>query len=94
MKLYMHNAPRSMKSLDWLNTNFYRDYGYNLVYPQLFPHHKRRSEEAHAGTIEWGKEKSKRWLANMKQLQHWNAVNATFNGFVDAMKDRSFVTLR
>lgn len=48
--------------MDWLNTGFYRDFGYNFCYPQLFPHHKRRSDEAHAGAIEWGKEKSRRWL--------------------------------
>ena len=48
--------------MDWLNTNFYRDWAYNLAYPQLFPHMKRRSDEAHAATIEWGKEQSKRWL--------------------------------
>ena len=41
--------------MDWVNVNFYRDFGYGLVYPQLFPHHKRRSDEAHAGAIEWGK---------------------------------------
>ena len=23
--------------MDWLNTNFYRDWAYNLCYPQLFP---------------------------------------------------------
>ena len=34
--------------MDWLNTQFYRDFGYGLIYPQLFPHHKRRSEEAHS----------------------------------------------
>jgi glutathione S-transferase len=48
--------------MDWLNTGFYRDFGYNLVYPQLFPHHKRRSDEAHAGTIAWGKDGAKKWL--------------------------------
>jgi glutathione S-transferase len=48
--------------MDWINTNFYRDWGYGLAYPQIFPHHKRRSEEAHAGAIEWGKENSKHWL--------------------------------
>ena len=30
--------------MDWLNSNFYRDWGYGLCYPQLFPHHKRRSD--------------------------------------------------
>src|ERR1700716_2153295 len=42
--------------MDWINTNFYRDWGYGLAYPQLFPHHKRRSDEAHAATIEWGQQ--------------------------------------
>ena len=48
--------------MDWFNTQFYRDFGYGLVYPQLFPHHKRRSEEAHAGVIAWGQDGSKKWL--------------------------------
>ncbi|HXY99509.1 MAG TPA: glutathione S-transferase family protein, partial [Stellaceae bacterium] len=48
--------------MDWINTNFYRDWAYNLCYPQLFPHMKRRSDEAQAATIELGQENSKRWL--------------------------------
>jgi len=48
--------------MDWLNTQLYRDFGYGLIYPQLFPHHKRRSDEAHAGAIAWGQEGSKKWL--------------------------------
>jgi len=40
--------------MDWLNTQFYRDFGYGLIYPQLFPNHKRRSDEAQAGAIAWG----------------------------------------
>ena len=55
--------------MDWLNTGFYRDFGYNLVYPQLFPHHKRRSDEAHSATIAWGKEGSKKWLQLLND--HW-----------------------
>jgi len=49
--------------MDWFNSNFYRDYGYGLIYPQIFPSHKRQSEAAHAATIEWGKDKTKGWLA-------------------------------
>src|ERR1700744_1547536 len=49
--------------MDWLNTGFYRDFGYNLIYPQLFPHHKRRSDEAHGGTLAWGQDASKKWLS-------------------------------
>ena len=55
--------------MDWLNTNFYRDWGYGLAYPQLFPHHKRRSDEAQAGAIEWGANNSKNWLKLLND--HW-----------------------
>jgi glutathione S-transferase len=55
--------------MDWFNTGFYRDFGYNLVYPQLFPHHKRRSDETHAGTLAWGQEGSKKWLQLLND--HW-----------------------
>ena len=48
--------------MDWFNSNFYRDWGYNLCYPQLFPHLKRRSDEAQAATLEFGKQNAKRWL--------------------------------
>lgn len=48
--------------MDWLNTGLYRDFGYNLVYPQLFPHHKRANDEAQAATISWGQQGAKRWL--------------------------------
>ena len=27
--------------MDWLNTNFYREYGYGFIYPQIFPNNKR-----------------------------------------------------
>src|SRR3990170_6920835 len=48
--------------MDWLNTQFYRDYGYGLVYPQIFPNLRRPSDELQAGTIAWGKDKAKGWL--------------------------------
>jgi glutathione S-transferase len=50
------------EAMDWLNTGFYRDFGYNLIYPQVFPHHKRRSDEAQAACLAWGQEGSKKWL--------------------------------
>ncbi len=49
--------------MDWFNTGFYKDFGYGLVYPQIFPHHKRPTEDQQAGTIAWGKDKTKTWLA-------------------------------
>ena len=62
--------------MDWLNTNFYREWGYNLCYPQLFPHVKRRSDEAQAATLEYGKENAKRWLKVLND--HWIGPNNTY----------------
>jgi 2-polyprenyl-6-methoxyphenol hydroxylase-like FAD-dependent oxidoreductase/glutathione S-transferase len=59
--------------MDWLNTQFYRDWAYNLCYPQLFPHHKRRSDEAHGGAVQWGQENSRKWLAILND--HWIGPN-------------------
>jgi glutathione S-transferase len=68
-KFSLPSYPKDLKSrakvneaMDWLNTGFYRDFGYNLVYPQVFPHHKRRSDEAQAACLAWGAEGSKKWL--------------------------------
>ncbi len=62
--------------MDWLNTNFYREWGYNLCYPQLFPNLKRRSEEAQAATLEFGKENAKRWLKVLND--HWLGQNKPY----------------
>ena len=48
--------------MDWFNTQFYRDFGYGLLYPQVFPHHKRPTDEQQHGTIAWGKDKAKTWF--------------------------------
>ncbi|SMF38278.1 glutathione S-transferase family protein [Pseudogulbenkiania subflava] len=50
------------EAMEWFYSNYYKDHGYGLVYPQLFPHHKRPTEEAHAGTIAWGKQRAQHWL--------------------------------
>jgi glutathione S-transferase len=63
----LQKRARVNEIMDWLNTGFYRDFGYGLVYPQVFPHHKRRSDEAHSGCIEWGKERTKFWLKVLDQ---------------------------
>lgn len=49
--------------MDWFNTQFYRDYGYGLVYSQILPQHRRRSEEAQAAVVEWGQTRARKWLA-------------------------------
>lgn len=46
----------------WASFNFYRDWGYNLGYPQLFEWHKRPSEEGTRVAVEWGRDKSVFWL--------------------------------
>ena len=48
--------------MDWFNANLYKDLGYGLIYPQLFPHHKRPSDEIQDGTVAWGKQKAQNWL--------------------------------
>jgi len=53
---------RVHEMMDWFNSNLYKDFGYGLIYPQLFPHHKRPSNEVHAGSIEWGKQQARAWL--------------------------------
>ena len=55
--------------MDWFNTNLYRDWGYNLCYPQLFPHHVRPSEEGQKSTLEWGRDRSAFWLQVLND--HW-----------------------
>jgi glutathione S-transferase len=68
--------PRDLKkrakvneAMDWINSNFYRDWGYGLAYPQLFPHHKRRSEEAQAATLDWSRQNAEKWLGLLDS--HW-----------------------
>ena len=58
----LRQRARVNEVVDWFNSNLYRDYGYGLIYPQVFPTHKRPSDETHRGTIDWGKEKSCGWL--------------------------------
>jgi glutathione S-transferase len=48
--------------MDWFNTQLSRDYCFGLVFAQLLPHHRRRSDEAQAGAVQWGQERSKQWL--------------------------------
>ena len=53
---------RINERMDWINTNFYREWAYHLVYPQVFPTHLRSPEAAQESTVAWGKEKTERWL--------------------------------
>ena len=62
--------------MDWFNTNFYRDYAYGMAYPQIFPHHKRPSDESQKVTVEWGKERSANWLKILND--HWIGPNRQY----------------
>jgi glutathione S-transferase len=74
---YEHPAyPKDLKQrakvnelMDWFNTNFYRDWAYNLAYPQIFPNHKRASDDVQQATLAWGSERSKGWLTVLDK--HW-----------------------
>ncbi len=65
----LQKRARVNEMMDWLNTQFYRDFGYGLVYPQLFPGQKRRSDEEQAGAIAWGQKGAKNWLQILND--HW-----------------------
>lgn len=64
-KIGSNTYPKDLKArarvnerMDWLNTQFYREYGYHLVYPQVYPNHKRPTDDVQNGTLEWGKERA------------------------------------
>jgi glutathione S-transferase len=58
----LQERARVNERMDWFNTQLSRDYCFGLVFAQLLPHHKRRSDEAQAGTVQWGQQQSKVWL--------------------------------
>ncbi len=58
---------RVNESMDWVNTQLCRDLAYGTVYPQIFPHHKRRSDEAQTAQLHWGSERAQGWLKVLDQ---------------------------
>lgn len=65
-------AARVDELMAWFESNFYRDFGYQYVYPQLMPHHGRGSEQATAATVEFGRNGASKWLSVLDQhfLRH------------------------
>jgi glutathione S-transferase len=61
----LQQRARVNERMDWVNTQLCRDLAYGLVYPQIFPTHKRRSDEAHDATMQWGRERAKNWMKVM-----------------------------
>ncbi len=58
---------RVNEMMDWVNTQLCRDLAYGVVYPQMFPHHKRQTDVAQAATLAWGKERAKGWMQVLDQ---------------------------
>ncbi len=48
--------------MDWFNTQFCREMAYGLVYPQIFPNHKREDDKVQASTLARAREGTKKWL--------------------------------
>ena len=59
--------------MDWLNTQFYREYGYGFIYPQIFPNNKRPTEAAQQACLDWSKERAQNWLKVLND--HWIGSN-------------------
>lgn len=59
----LRQRARVNEVMDWINSDLYKDLGYGLVYPQLFPHHHRPTEELQKGTLEWARIKTRKWLS-------------------------------
>ncbi len=58
--------------MDWFNTQFYRELGYHLVYPQVFPNHARATDELTKSIVDWG---SERTAAMLEMLDHgWHTL--------------------
>lgn len=53
---------RVNECMDWVNSNFYREFAYHMVYPQIFPMHARTPEAAQESLLSWGKSKTEHFL--------------------------------
>lgn len=58
----LRQRARVNEMMDWINTQLCRDLAYGTVYAQIFPSHKRPSEEAQRATVAWGQERAKGWM--------------------------------
>jgi len=58
---------RVNERMDWINTQLCRDLAYGLVYPQIFPNHKRPSDEQQKGQLAWAQERAKGWMGILDQ---------------------------
>jgi len=71
-KFYPRDLERRAKIhevMDWLNTSLYRVMAYSFIYPQIYAHHRRESQEINSATIAWGRERTLEYLKLLDQ--HW-----------------------
>ena len=58
------------EAMDWFNTQFYRDFCYGLLYPQIFPNHKRATDEFHNGVDRVGQGQGEGLVRHPRQALH------------------------
>jgi glutathione S-transferase len=63
----LRERARVNEMMDWINTQLCRDLAYGTVYTQIFPGHKRPTEEAQRATVAWGQERAKTWMTVLDQ---------------------------
>jgi glutathione S-transferase len=63
----LRQRARVNERMDWFNTGFYRELGYGVIYPQIFPNYKRADPAVQQAHVAWGCEKSRRWLGILDQ---------------------------
>jgi glutathione S-transferase len=73
-KFDLPSYPKDLKArarvnerMDWINTQLCRDLAYGLVYPQIFPFHKRPTDEHQKGQLAWAQERAKNWMQILDQ---------------------------
>lgn len=63
----LRQRARVNEMMDWINTQLNRELAYGVVYAQVFPSHRRPSEESQRVTVAWSQERAKRWLGVLDQ---------------------------
>jgi len=63
----LRQRARVNEMMDWINTQLCRDFAYGLVYPQIFPAHKRPSDATQAQQLAWAKERAAGWMKVMDE---------------------------
>lgn len=58
----LQQRARINERMDWINTQLGRDFCFGVVFPQVLPHYKRRSDEAQEATLQWSRERAQGWL--------------------------------